>query len=718
MVHSRDDLARDARRTFPGWKLKLPRSSEAGEASRPLSWHLGVATLKVMLPLIAVALILVGWIARDERQAKEALLVRQTHSLADAVALQIDRYFVLANALSHSSWLERADLAGFEQQATETLAGMPDVTLLVSGADGRPLLSVPHVADDSPLWRGRAALVKRSIASGVSFLSDVSADAAAHEARASVETPVLRDGEPIYEIALVLSLNQFDRLLRDQKLPAGWLSGIVDRNGAFVARFPAESELAGMPASPEFREAAKQAPSGIVAHVSRKGRQVLSAYVATPNGWTAGVAAGANGFAIGPSAFVLTAILAAAALSASLVLSFLSSLRLTRQMKEMQKEAETIFGESFRAPAPTGVREFDGLSQALARASKLLAERAQRQKRAEDDLRRSEEHFRVLADSLPQLVWTAGPDGRVDYTNARRERYGMRALSQTDWAEMIHPEDRRATAAAWLQASEAAVPYEMEHRLMVVGKGYTWHLSRAIPLFDAEGEIVRWYGTTTDIHDQKVREENVTQLMTEVNHRSRNLLAVALAIARRTVTTSRTVREFEKKFFDRLLGLIAHQDLLIAQNWQGVPIKSLVLAQVALPEEAREGRLELDGPEILLSPTAAQTLGLALRELYNNALAYGALSSERGNVSVRWRIEESGAEPVLEMLWREQGGPAVDPQAARGFGSILIEHMVVQGLNASATLTFDVEGVRWRFVAPLRDVQTRWEFQGSSAPVA
>jgi two-component sensor histidine kinase len=158
--------------------------------------------------------------------------------------------------------------------------------------------------------------------------------------------------------------------------------------------------------------------------------------------------------------------------------------------------------------------------------------------------------------------------------------------------------------------------------------------------------------------------------------------------------------------------------LLIAQNWQGVPIKSLVLAQVALPEEAREGRLELDGPEILLSPTAAQTLGLALRELYNNALAYGALSSERGNVSVRWRIEESGAEPVLEMLWREQGGPAVDPQAARGFGSILIEHMVVQGLNASATLTFDVEGVRWRFVAPLRDVQTRWEFQGSSAPVA
>jgi PAS domain S-box-containing protein len=716
MVESRDDATRSAHRTASDWLLKLSPKGREG-APRPLSWHLGAATLKVMLPLIAVALLMVGWIAHDERQAKEALLVSQAHSLADAVALQIDRYFVLSNALSHSSLLQRADLAGFEQQAKETLAEMPGVTLLVSGVDGRPLLSVPHVADDSPLWRGRASLVKRAIDSGVTFLSDVSADAASHEAHASIETPALGEGRPIYELALVLSLSQFDELLRSQMLPADWLAGIVDRNGAFVARFPSESKLAGMPASPQFREAAKQAPSDIIAHDSSEGRPILSAYAAIPNGWTAGVAAGVNGFAVGSSAFVLMAILACAALGASLILSFLSSARLTRQMSEMQSEAEKVFGGSFLAPTPSGVREFDVLSDAMARASRLLAERADRQRRAEDDLRRSEEHFRVLADSLPQLVWTAGPDGRVDYTNARRERYGMRALGRADWAEMIHPEDRRATAEAWLQASEAGVPYEMEHRLMATAKGYTWHLSRAIPLFNSEGEIVRWYGTTTDIHDQKLREENVTLLMTEVNHRSRNLLAVALAIARRTVTTSRTVREFEKKFFDRLLGLIANQDLLIAQNWQGVPIEALVLAQATLPLSEREGRLDMNGPEILLSPTAAQTLGLALRELCNNARAYGALSSERGKVSVRWRIDDSGAEPVLEMTWRERGGPEVNPESVRGFGSILIERMVAEGLNASSTLTFDGEGVTWRFVAPLRELQTRWEFQASSTPV-
>ena len=307
---------------------------------------------------------------------------------------------------------------------------------------------------------------------------------------------------------------------------------------------------------------------------------------------------------------------------------------------------------------------------------------------------------------MPQLVWTAGPDGRIEYTNARHERYGTAELSEADWAEMIHPEDRRATAAVWVQASKSGLPYQMEHRLMVIGKGYTWHLSRAVPLLDRHGAIVRWYGTTTDIHDQKLREENVKFLMTEVNHRSRNLLAVALAIARRTVATARTPREFEEKFSERLLGLIANQDLLIGQNWRGVPLEALVRAHATLPSDDRKMRFSVEGPDILLSPTSAQTLGLALRELFNNACAYGAFSDDRGRVAVCWRVDESGVEPALEMTWRELEGPAVNPKSTRGFGCILIERMVAEELKASATLAFDVAGVTWRLSAPLREIVT------------
>jgi PAS domain S-box-containing protein len=709
MTQPRNETARDAHRGLRGQIFDLSPYAElrAAIASRSLNWRLGVATLKVVLPLIAAALIMVGWIAHSERQAKEELLIGDAHALANQVGRRIDKYFVLSSALSRSSLLQRGDFAGFETQAREILADTPEVTLLVSAIDGRPLLSAPPAASDSSLSRDREELVDRSLQSGSAFLSDVSVDPASHEAHASVETPVFNDGKPIYELALVFSLSEFDDLLERQNLPAGWLSGIIDRHGAFVARAPTESGLPGTLASEEFRNAAQREPDAIVSHNSIKGQQILSAYAAVPSGWTVGVGAASNRFAVGPSAFLLMAILALAALAASLILSFLSGRRLTRQMKELQTQAEQVFAGSPIAVAPTGILELDGLSEALAKASKLLTERAERQQRAETDLRKSEEHFRLLADSLPQLVWTARPDGRIEYTNARRERYGKGGLNRTDWESIIHPEDRHATAAAWVHASDTGAPYEMEHRLMAIGKGYTWHLSRATPLLDSQGAIIRWYGATTDIHDQKLREENIRFLMTEINHRSRNLLAVAQAIARRTVTTSKTAREFEEKFSERLLGLIANQDLLIDQNWRGVPLEALVAAQAALPAKGYEHRFTSDGPEILLSPSSAQTLGLALRELSNNAFKYGALSNDSGAVAVRWGIDDSGAEPMFEMSWREEGGPAVTTEPVRGFGSVLIERMVVDSLNGSAVLTFAAEGVTWRLRAPLKEIVTR-----------
>ena len=375
------------------------------------------------------------------------------------------------------------------------------------------------------------------------------------EAHASIETPVIVDGKPIYEIAMILSLEQFRRLLQDQNLPASWLSGIVDRQGAFVARLPGEPGTPGTLASREFRDATRRLPESTVTHTSVSGQEVVSAYAPAAGGWTVGVAAAASELGLGPGAFLLTSILAAIALTGSLLLSYLSSRTLAQKMRELESKTENVFTGEPIATAPTGVREFDSLGDALARASELLSLRAERQRRAEQELRTSEEHFRLLADSLPQLVWTARPDGRIDYTSARREKYG--AIGRTDWEGIIHPDDRRATAEAWLRASEAGVPYEMEHRLFAIGKGYAWHLSRASPLLDEQGAVVRWYGTTTDIDDQKQREENIRDLLAEVNHRSRNLLAVAQAIARCGVSTATTIHEFERRYSDRLLGLAA-----------------------------------------------------------------------------------------------------------------------------------------------------------------
>ncbi len=670
--------------------------------TRSLSWRLGMLTLVIVLPLAAFALIMVGWIAHSEREAEESMLIGDAHQLADAVGREFNSYSLLSAALSHSTLLQHGDLTGFAEQARDILAEAPGATLIVSTANGDPVLSVPSLPSDSPLLRDREGPVLRAIGSGAAFLSDVSADPVLSEPHVSIETPVFADGKPIYEIAMFLPLRQFADLLQRQNFPPHSLSGIVDHNGAFVARFPSEPGRPGTLASREFRDATRRPPDSTIRHTSISGQKIISAYAPVVGGWTVGVAAGASELGLGPSAFLLTSILAALAITGSLVLSYLNSRALSQKIRELESKTENVFTGAPIATTSSGVREFDSLAQALARASELLSLRTEQQRRAEQKLRASEEHFRLLADSLPQLVWMARPDGRIDYTSARRERYG--AIGRTDWEGIIHPDDRRATAEAWLRASEAGVPYEMEHRLFAIGKGYAWHLSRASPLLDAQGAVVRWYGTTTDIDDQKQREDHIGDLLAEVNHRSRNLLSVAQAIARNSVATAKTVHDFEERYSDRLLGLAASQDLLTDWNWSGVPLDALVRAQVVLRSNGRAERFASEGPVVLLSPNATQTLGLALHELCDNAVTHGALSNDVGSVSLVWRIDNGVAGPNLEMIWRERGGPRMNLTPISGFGNVVLERLTAVGLNASSTLSFDVEGVTWRLVAPLEEI--------------
>src|SRR5262249_20987506 len=156
-------------------------------------------------------------------------------------------------------------------------------------------------------------------------------------------------------------------------------------------------------------------------------------------------------------------------------------------------------------------------------------------------------------------------------------------------------------------------------------------------------------------------------------------------------------------YSERLLGLAASQDLLTDRNWRGVPLEALVRAQTA---RCRERLLVCGEPQIPLSPNATQTLGLALRELCDNALKHGAFSNGEGEVSLHWRIDndEAEAEPKFEMIWRESGGPWVNPAPSSGFGRVIIERLTAAGLNASSILSFEPDGVIWRFIAPLKEI--------------
>jgi two-component sensor histidine kinase len=692
----------------------LPRLGRwrAGRAARPtlsLSQHLSVLTLLVALPLIVVAFYMVGRFADSERQARRAFIVAATHSLGDAVETELDKYFVVSDLLAHATSLRNGDLPEFTRRASEILNSLPESSLVLSSPEGAPLLDTARPAD-ADLSNDRRDARQGAFDGDGPILSDIGVDKASQAPFASIATPIFRDGKPTYLMVLKFSSRRFSGLLDSQKYPTGWIAAIVDRSGEFVARAP---EGRGRPttlASPSFRAAMERAPEAIVDNVSLEGERVISSYKRIGYGWTVSVAARAEVLDASLSwALWLLSLLAASSLAVSFALSFLANRRLAFGVRTLQSAAEAIGAGKPVVPRPTGVREFDELSSAFAQTSSLLHERALQKQIAEKERSASEERFRVLADSLPQLVWTAGPDGRVDYTNARRERYGKSGLTRTDWDGVIHPEDLRGTVAAWLKASETGASYEMEHRLMVIDQGFKWHLSRATLLRDPAGIPIKWYGTTIDIHEHKMREHHIRVLMTEVNHRSKNLLAVTQAIARQTVSSNTTAAEFEQKFSGRLLGLSASQDLLTNEKWRGVRLEALAQSQTAHYAGSDGGRIGIAGPDVMLNSSATQAIGMALHELSTNAVKYGALSNEAGHVAIGWRFKSVEAEPWLEMDWIERDGPPVEEPHARGFGSVVIDRMLAQRLNGSVHLSFDAEGLAWRLSVPLKSVEAQDE---------
>ncbi len=136
----------------------------------------------------------------------------------------------------------------------------------------------------------------------------------------------------------------------------------------------------------------------------------------------------------------------------------------------------------------------------------------EKRKAAEADLRQSERSFRQLADAMPQLVWTADPSGRINYFNERcREFQGLSRCSDGcwEWLPVLHPEDQERSIAAWRLALREGKTFQIEHRIRCADEVFRWVLSRAKPVRDERGSIVKWFGTATDIEDLKQAEQEI-----------------------------------------------------------------------------------------------------------------------------------------------------------------------------------------------------------------
>ena len=132
--------------------------------------------------------------------------------------------------------------------------------------------------------------------------------------------------------------------------------------------------------------------------------------------------------------------------------------------------------------------------------------------RTQQALRESEVRYRNLADSMPLLIWTADPDGTVDYYNERWKEYaGIAPDEDGRWSRrmVLHSEDRDAGVAAWTEAVRTGTVYEAEQRVRMRDGSYRWHFTRGVPVRDESGAVRKWYGSSTDIHTLKTVEEEL-----------------------------------------------------------------------------------------------------------------------------------------------------------------------------------------------------------------
>jgi PAS domain S-box-containing protein len=129
--------------------------------------------------------------------------------------------------------------------------------------------------------------------------------------------------------------------------------------------------------------------------------------------------------------------------------------------------------------------------------------------------RRSEQRLRQLADAMPQIVWSGGPDGTIDYLNRRWTEFtGLpQTVGNDAWGPFLHPDEAQQASARWAASLQSGTPFEMEMRLLDRRQqAYRWHLIRTVPIHDEAGRVIRWFGTGTDIHEQKKAEESARYL--------------------------------------------------------------------------------------------------------------------------------------------------------------------------------------------------------------
>lgn len=305
----------------------------------------------------------------------------------------------------------------------------------------------------------------------------------------------------------------------------------------------------------------------------------------------------------------------------------------------------------------------------------------------ESEQRRS---LALAAGSMGSWDWDL-PNGRIVWDEGQHRIYGVVpgqfAVTPENFKVLIFPDDWGRLQVGMETLLQEGQPHQAEYRIRRPNGEVRWCASTAAASKDAGGKVVRISGVTMDITERKEAEERQALLAREVDHRAKNAMAIVQSIVR--LTKANSISEYGAVIEGRLKALSRAHALLSESRWQGAEFAKLVDEELAPFRSANTDRIRAAGPKVLLNPTTAQTLALALHELATNAAKYGALSQASGNLELKWDIEPDS----IVVDWRERGGPPVREPRSTGFGTRIITGSIERQLGGKATFDWHPDGL-------------------------
>ena len=661
-----------------------------------LGWLITGATL---LPFLLLTGYGVTYWLQDQQQTERKRLSESAEALSRAIDRDLRGHFETARVLAMSSQLRSGDITAFERLARDAATGV-EGHFLLADRDAQQLVNTRSQMGASLPKTADPGSVAQVFATGRRTVTDLILGAVAKEYLFAVRVPVEVEGAVRYVLAFVPRAGAILDVVKENYLPEGWFAAVVDGNGRIMARTSAHEQFYGKLASAEFREHLKN-KVGLVETTDLEGRRTFTAFhTSALSNWRAVVWAPksvitapterAKEWALG--VVLLTVFVSAAAAWLSGRTIHAAAQRLARAAKALGDGEKIQF-------KPTRVKEVNVTGRALVDASRSIADR-------EQAIRLSDERFSAAFRLAPVAMAIATiSDGRQVAVNEARLKLTGHAPDEIigktpeEIGFYLDHEKDYPRLREGLARNGEVVAEEFELRRKN-GDRYTGLISAAtIPL----NGIPHLLAIIVDITERKRAEEHTQMLLREVNHRSKNLLAVAQAVARQTARKSDPSR-FVEAFIERIQALAASHDLVVGAEWRGVDVEALVRAQLAHFKDLIGTRVRIKGPAIKITAPAAQGIGMALHELATNAGKYGALSSDDGRVEVSWEMAENQGNPLFKIAWRESGGPTVLPPQRRGFGHTVIVDLAQAAVRGEARLDFSETGVVWELKGPVDEI--------------